>query len=326
MRTKLLKVFFFVTLLLLNLQALPKGVMSAAPTSICLKGRLLDGVGNYFIHEGYVFALSTDKDEILGYSRTKPASGPNAGSWKIEEIPIRDEILLVGFHATSKFNLVLKELPLNKIQEVQDIGILITKMSSHQSAPGGPTGSAWDILSLAGWIAGEVNSKNANEQAAKLAEDLLNRIEDKTAYKKAANEFMMNYKFPEDIKDSYFDYSFISKPTIEEVEVVKADLDQDGMSEYFCKSEGRVKAPNCCNQVFFFTIWEKGNLKKPVWVKVSKTSEGNYMSNPEIGNLGEKPIIVIKDSYYSFKMGKTIYDKSCLIYYAIGEYKFVVKE
>lgn len=150
-----------------------QSVMSAAgPGSSAVAGRLFDGVSNLPIADGYVFALSVDRKVVLGQARTLRCACPDAGRWQITDLPSSGNVLLVGFHPSIKQNMWVERVQLRGTYA--DLGVAFTDLAMHAAGPGGGAG-LWGLLSLAGWIAGEVNASAANRQAVELADYLLSR-------------------------------------------------------------------------------------------------------------------------------------------------------
>ncbi len=139
------------------------------PSGSALSGRLFDGLTNTPIAEGYVFALSASRRVVLGCSETV-RSGADAGYWQILQLPPDGEVLLVGFHPVVRFNLAMKKVALTP--GYHRLGVMFTTAATHTAGPDN-AGGLWNILTLLGWIAEEVNATNANQEAIRLVDRLL---------------------------------------------------------------------------------------------------------------------------------------------------------
>jgi len=92
-----------------------------------LYGFLLDGSSNTPIGDGYVFVLSPDGENILGYSKTKPGTEHDSGCFQISNLPAEGEVLLIGFHPSLKQNFAIGTITLRgKYQQIEGF---YTKMS-----------------------------------------------------------------------------------------------------------------------------------------------------------------------------------------------------
>lgn len=165
---------------------LPKSPRSA------LTGRLYDGLSNTPIGDGYVFALSQDGNTILGYSKTLLGRGPDSGRWQITDLPASGKILLVGFHPVTKFNMAVQEVELKGYY--QDIKVLSTDVALHKTGPSRletETGEGgWlHLLVLAGWIAHEITTTNAEQETTSLADRLLASVKEERVTAVATKDF-----------------------------------------------------------------------------------------------------------------------------------------
>ncbi|MEA2165599.1 MAG: hypothetical protein QOK37_3726 [Thermoanaerobaculia bacterium] len=140
-----------------------------------LSGRLFDGVGDTPLSNAFVFALSSDRQTVLDWSRTSTTRGPTSGGWRLEKLPlISASVILVGFHPAVKMNMWIGSAQLDGTPH--DLGIAWTKMGILSPDPGGSGKSPFALLSIAGWIASNSNSANANDEAVALADRLLAAI------------------------------------------------------------------------------------------------------------------------------------------------------
>ncbi len=151
------------------------------PNQSSIGGRLWNNVGNpYPVGNGYVFALTLDKNEILGYSKTRPGKGPDNGRFNINNLPGTGEVLLVGFHPQLSSVIAVKKVTLKgKYDDV-------LTLSATSILPGTESGdpniqskaSGWDILAYAGWVAKAKLAADHSKQTTQLAEKLLKHVED----------------------------------------------------------------------------------------------------------------------------------------------------
>jgi hypothetical protein len=140
-----------------------------------LSGFLLDGLRNTPIGDGYIFVLSPDGENILGYSRTKPGTEYNSGCFQISNLPAEGEVLLVGFHPSLEQNLAIGRVTLRgKYQEVEKFH---TKMSIQM-----PTGiktlveEQTDLLRLINVIPCEAFKVMNNTEVVRLPDKVLSHI------------------------------------------------------------------------------------------------------------------------------------------------------
>jgi len=142
------KLLFFIILFLFVCQPVksqsPAGAIHPIPTVITLSGRLLDGdsAGEIGIPGAYIFALANDCKTVLGYSKTKNGVYPERGSWEITGLPVNSEvkeIILVGFHPNTKFNLVTAKVKTGIFNK--DVGDLIIKAGPYHDPEFGGSGA-----------------------------------------------------------------------------------------------------------------------------------------------------------------------------------------
>jgi len=176
MRSSLIAILFF---FISSLSA--QNVMhSAAEVKCTISGILCDGITQSPLSNAYVFALSPDKQEILGYTKTgniKQTKGLKAGRWKIENLKPIGDILIVGFYPETKFNMAIEREFISYLNK--DAGYIYTNPPIPMDSPA--TGynvgnSPLHILSLAGWIVNEITTANAKDEAIALADRLLYEI------------------------------------------------------------------------------------------------------------------------------------------------------
>lgn len=151
------------------------------PMKSSVTGRLWNNAGNpYPISNGYVFALSTDKAEVFGYSRTQPGRGPDNGRFNINNLPENGKILLVGFHPELRSVMAFKQVSLNgKRQDILTLAATIILPSDPSDPNIKARASLFDLLAYAGWIATRKMAADQTQQAMELSEKLLVYVEEK---------------------------------------------------------------------------------------------------------------------------------------------------
>jgi len=186
----------FIGVIFFNFSSVSAQLPSNKTTTLC--GKLYSGLTNRLIVYGYVFALSTSSEKILGCATSWRR--PYEGRWIISGLPDRGEIVLVAFHPSLKDDMAIKRVKLNGAfnEEIN----LITSMDTNVQAPGkgGEHGSSpLYLLSLAGWIAHEINTKKMNDTAMALANRLLNlklECDPHIHYKNEAGDVDTNIMMP----------------------------------------------------------------------------------------------------------------------------------
>ncbi len=142
-----------------------------------ITGKLWNTVGNaYPIEGGYVFALSVDRQEVLGYARTGDTKEYGYGRFDIYDLPGSGEVVLVGFHPKSSWNMAIRRILLTG--RYQDIKTLDTRSNIPEDSPGISSGaSPLALLAIAGWIADTKNALDQQKEVMSLAERLSAYVE-----------------------------------------------------------------------------------------------------------------------------------------------------
>ena len=118
-----------------------QNTMTSAPQGSIVKGRLMYSEKNYseVITAGFVFALSSDKKQVLGY--TTLANGTlttGGGAWEISGLPKTGKIIFVGYAS--------KVHRLCWMQELSLVGGKYYNLGDNLASIPTPTGSPTDAL------------------------------------------------------------------------------------------------------------------------------------------------------------------------------------
>jgi len=181
------KILLLLLLIISSLSA-QNEMHSVAEVKCSISGILCDGITRMPLSNSYVFALSPDKQKILGYTKTgnvKQTNGLKAGRWKIDNLKSVGDILIVGFYPETKFNMAIEREFISYLNK--DAGYIYTKppIPMDNPATGYNVGnSPLHILSLAGWIVNEITTANAKDEAIALADELLYNINNNEKYLK----------------------------------------------------------------------------------------------------------------------------------------------
>ncbi len=142
-----------------------------------LTGTLWNTVGTaHKIEGGYVFALSVDRQEVLGYARTGDTREYGYGRFDIYDLPGSGAAVLVGFHPHSAWNMAIRRVPLTG--GYQDIKLLDTQTYVPDDSPGIARGdSKLALLALAGWIADSKRAADHRNEVTNLSRKLMDYAE-----------------------------------------------------------------------------------------------------------------------------------------------------
>ncbi len=167
--------------------------ISAAPEGATLSGRVqadIEGHWNPSYPEGLVFALSPDKQHVLGFSYT--SRYPHSGYFRIDELPMTGDIILISFMPQVKR---LHWMDVVSMDEVVDASKRHDSYSlgtvwAHLRRPAGGAphdlssagagalkgaGYALQLMVLTGWI----SERAMNRQDFTVIDELTNRLYDK---------------------------------------------------------------------------------------------------------------------------------------------------
>lgn len=142
-------------LVLVSSIAVSQNVMTSAPQGSVVKGRLIGNVdGKYteVITVGYIFALSADKKQVLGY--TIPAKGTlttGGGAWELTGLPMNGRVLFVGYAAKVHRLCWMQEVNLDG-RKYYNLGDNTAYMALPSTSPGEAIGSVLNALYLVGWF------------------------------------------------------------------------------------------------------------------------------------------------------------------------------
>lgn len=152
-----------------------QNTMTATPEGSFVKGRLManvDGQYNDVITAGYVFALSADKKQVLGY--TTPAKGTlttGGGVWEIKGLPMNGKVLFVGYASNVHRLCWMQELNLDG-KKYYYLGDNTAYMAIPSTSPGEAIGSVLKALYLVGWFVETYQRGKYYQQIDKLTDEL----------------------------------------------------------------------------------------------------------------------------------------------------------
>jgi hypothetical protein len=154
--------------------------MRADKTGVKVSGQLVYNIENrtQAITEGNVFALSTDKKEILGYSET--TSGPTfnrdpyrlGGQWLIEGLPYNKDIVLVGFAKNVKRLIWIKSINTGNNNTIK-MGQNIASLTVPNISPAESFIPIVQVFFIAGWIGEFYETKKQVEFVDELVANIL---------------------------------------------------------------------------------------------------------------------------------------------------------
>lgn len=139
-----------------------------------IMGRLIDGILNTAIANGYVFVIGSNGD-ILDYTTTLDAgAGPDSGFWQFGGLPFGEKVTIVGFHPKYKFNMAMGDFNLDV--QFKDIGRFETFCAINEDFIQGGAGVPIGVASLILTIYQNIAATALNNQAIALASYLLFEI------------------------------------------------------------------------------------------------------------------------------------------------------
>ena len=139
-----------------------------------IMGRLIDGILDTAIANGYVFLIGSNGD-ILDYTTTLDAgAGPDSGNWQFSSLPFGEKVTIVGFHPKYKFNMAMGDFDLDV--QFKDIGRFETFCAMNEDFIEGGAGVPIGLTSLILTIIQNIAATALNNQAIALASYLLFEI------------------------------------------------------------------------------------------------------------------------------------------------------
>jgi len=158
-------------------------------------GRLRDGLTNIPIVDGYVFAVSENMEEVLGYTNTLNRIGQESGFYQITSLPGSGDVWLIGFHPKVRYALAKKKVRLNgRYQEVES---LETDMPLPQTVIDN------NIIALLNTIREEIKRIKSDKEAIEITEWLLGIVfEDSQEYQRLKD--IDRTLLPEDVSNPVF--------------------------------------------------------------------------------------------------------------------------
>ncbi len=166
--------------------------ISAAPEGATISGRVqaqVEGHWNTSFPDGLVFALSSDRERILGFSYT--SAYPQSGYFRIDGLPMRGDVILVAFLPQVKrlhwMGVVTMDDVVDgtKRHDSHSIGLVTAYMrrpvagAPHDFSDAGTValkgaGYALQLLALAGWV----SQRTMGRRDFSAVDELTNRLYD----------------------------------------------------------------------------------------------------------------------------------------------------
>ena len=188
-----LKLYYLVLMLLLLSTTFDQKIahsqaIHAGKGGVSISGQLLTKNVNVIeaIGDGYVFALSKDRKQLLGYSETLSGAVYNVndylrgGRWRIEGLPMNTEIVFVGFAKNVKRLAWIEKIRTTNSREM-DLGqnwayMFIPRTSPYEAGDNNALLPALQLLYTAGWISEFLEVRRHTEMVDELTTNLLNLI------------------------------------------------------------------------------------------------------------------------------------------------------
>ncbi len=149
--------------------------ISVEPEGSVVNGRLMASVeGQYsdVITDGFVFALSADKKQVLGFASTlRGYRSTTGGSWKIGGLPMHGKIILVGYANKVHRLFWSEELQLDG-SKYYNLGDNIATMTLGSTSPNESANKIIQILFIAGWLTDIYQTGKYYEKIDAITEEL----------------------------------------------------------------------------------------------------------------------------------------------------------